>query len=104
MAQRDRATIGIYVCGVIRQLECPQHRERLRSESLVNFNDVNVLERPLLLGEQFLYGADRTHTHDAWRNPSDRSADDSRPRGECEALYCGLAGNEQCSGAIVDTR
>src|SRR5471030_1263437 len=104
MAERDGAAVRIDARVVVAQAERAQHRQSLRGKGLVQFDDVDLVQRHAELAQQLLRGRHRPHAHDARRHAGARHADHAGAR--CQAVAPGRvgAGQQQGAGAVVDAR
>ncbi len=93
---------GLTCARVVREPEATQHRERLRGESLVELDHVEVADREAEPRHQLLGRGRRPHAHDARRQSRDCGAEHAGARLEAMPLRGALAGDEQRAGAIVD--
>ena len=72
MAQRYRTTIGVH--SVFVQSKLPDARDSLAGKSLIQLDNVDVLESDASVIEQSGYGVYRTYAHLVWCTTFDLSA------------------------------
>jgi hypothetical protein len=100
MTQSNSATTNVHL-GVV-NLECVQAVNCHGCKSLVQFNDVNVVNLEVELAEKLGDGDGWANTHDAWCKTSDRRADELGEDGLAEGLCHAALHENDCSSAIGD--
>src|SRR3546814_2150125 len=71
MAKRDGSTVGIDLRRIIRDAKAAQYGKGLRSEGLVQLDDVKLVDAQAQPGQQFLRCRHRTDAHHARRHRSE---------------------------------
>ncbi len=82
VAERNCPAVRVDVCRIIREPELPQHGECLGCEGFIELNDIQLVQRPALLGQELPNRIDRAHAHDARRDARDGATENPRPRGQ----------------------
>src|SRR3546814_9328543 len=78
MAKRDGSTVGIDLRRIIRDAKAAQYGKGLRSEGLVQLDDVKLVDAQAQPGQQFLRCRHRTDAHHARRHARARHAKNTR--------------------------
>jgi hypothetical protein len=104
VAERNRTALRVDSLVVVGETELTGHREALRSEGLVELDEVDLIDRQAGLLEQLARGRSGSDPHDARWNTCDGRGDHARLGREPEALHCGLRGDQQRAGTVVDAR
>ncbi len=102
MAQGDRATQRVHLRRI--QSAGADHRQRLRSEGLVEFDPVELVLVETSLLERLRDRRDRADAHDFRTHAGDREADEAGERGETVVLdrLCGR--QQHRAGAVAHLR
>src|SRR6058998_964873 len=95
MAERDAATVDVYLLGI--ELEIADAGDRLGGESLVQLHEIDLIDRETSTCERLLRGGNRPETHAARIYPGDGGCHNAR-----ECCSARLARHQQCCRAIVD--
>src|SRR5215470_8228225 len=77
MAYGDGAAVGIHMRSVIGDAEIAQDGESLRSESLVELDDVHLRKLEASFSEDFARGGRGAHAHDPGSDASSGCGDDA---------------------------
>ena len=103
VADGDRATVGVHPGAVGPQLPLPgQHH---RGERLVDLEDVDVVDRELVVVEQLLGGGDRARQHQHRIGADEADVDDAWPGASSPSASAFSAGHQQQgAGAVGDLR
>ncbi len=92
---------GLTCESVVGQAVIARHRQRLRGEGLVQFDDVDVGESQPGLGEHLAHGRRGTEAHDARRDAGNGGGDDARARRQAMALRGIGRGDQHRARAVV---
>src|SRR5690606_24215818 len=82
VAQSNSTTVGVYARVVVLQAQLTQNGQALRCERLVQFDDIDLVDRDPGVGEDFLRGWSRADTHDARCNTGRRHTNDTGARSQ----------------------
>jgi hypothetical protein len=102
MAQGNRAAVDVGLGRI--EVQCLHDGKGLHSKSLVDLDNVNVVQRELGLGERLFDGRNGADAHDAGIHTDNTVADDTSKRSQVVALDSGFTGNHHGSGAIANAR
>src|SRR5205085_10486625 len=100
MTERDRAAVDVHLLRV--EAELADHGEALRSERLVQLDEIDLIERDAGALQQLAHGRDRADAHQAWVDAGDGATDEGTERFDAELTRLLLRRDHERRRAVVD--
>src|SRR5699024_9183696 len=101
VAQGDTRTPSVQAGIIPRQVPFLQHSERLRRESLVELNRIQVIQANAGALQRLLGGWNWANTHGLWCNAGDSPALEAQHRGKTQLSGLLAGGDNHGCGAII---
>src|SRR5512132_2775514 len=98
--ERNRTAVDVHLFGIQPQLA--DHHGALRSEGLVQLDQVDLVTLDAGTSQRLAHGRDRPDPHHAWVDTGNASAHERTERLRAERLRLLLRGDHYRSGAVVD--